>query len=267
MLKTHNVTGLKYLCMTKRANWEDYEGSGKHWRGHLNKHGHDFSTELLFETDDYDRCVEKGAYYSELWNVVENPEFANLIPEHGYSGGLEHGLTNFDWWRKHRTEEQKQAQIHKAAKKNKENWAKNGHPFRTRFWDVIDRETKEATWSKIQDGMKRLLENTEEREDRTIRLRKGLDAWHTSTVWLESSCKNYITVAYIDSEKHRILKSLGWLATTKRSLKTLHLQEQIYIPTKIGADLIYNLETKEFILDTDRQSMKRMVAKLGHNLL
>ena len=84
-LKTHNITGLKYLGKTARDPFK-YKGSGFHWKRHLAKHGNDVTTEILFETLDNNELIEKGKYYSVLWNVVDNPEFANLRPEDGDGG-------------------------------------------------------------------------------------------------------------------------------------------------------------------------------------
>lgn len=32
MIKTHNKTNLKYLCITKRDDWKGYTGSGGIWK-------------------------------------------------------------------------------------------------------------------------------------------------------------------------------------------------------------------------------------------
>ena len=87
MVKQHTTTGLKYLCITSRKNWQSYTGSGRHWRNHLQKHGATFTTELLCESMDYDEFVEVCKYYSELYDVVNSAEFANAIPEAGYDNG------------------------------------------------------------------------------------------------------------------------------------------------------------------------------------
>lgn len=84
MIKTHDITGLKYLCVTTRKNWKAYQGSGIYWQRHLKKHGYDFTTELLYETDDYEDFLEQCLYYSALYDVVLNEEFANLVPETAY---------------------------------------------------------------------------------------------------------------------------------------------------------------------------------------
>lgn len=84
-VKTHNITKLKYLGFTSR-NPHTYKGSGKYWRRHLKKHGDDISTNILFETDSYEELTQKGLYYSELYDVVNSDEWANLKPESGDSG-------------------------------------------------------------------------------------------------------------------------------------------------------------------------------------
>lgn len=86
MIKTHDITGLKYLCQTKRKTPHKYLGSGKYWRLHLEKHGHSHTTEILRECHSKEEVTEWGLHYSNLWNVVENDEWANLIPESGNGG-------------------------------------------------------------------------------------------------------------------------------------------------------------------------------------
>lgn len=84
-LKTHNVTGLKYLGKTIRNPFK-YKGSGKRWKYHLNKHGNDVSTEILLETNDVNELVQKGIELSIKWNIVERSDFANIRIECGDGG-------------------------------------------------------------------------------------------------------------------------------------------------------------------------------------
>lgn len=83
--KTHLKTGLKYLGYTKQ-NPYTYKGSGKHWRHHIDAHGYDVETEILFQTKDKNDIKPVGIYYSNLWNVVESKEWANLKLEEGDGG-------------------------------------------------------------------------------------------------------------------------------------------------------------------------------------
>lgn len=86
--KTHKKTGLKYLGKTVRDPYE-YQGSGKRWSRHIAKHGYDVDTEVLFESDNPEEIKHWGEYYSELWNVVESKDWANLKIEQG-DGGWDH---------------------------------------------------------------------------------------------------------------------------------------------------------------------------------
>jgi hypothetical protein len=88
--KTHNVTGLQYLGKTSRKDPYTYPGSGKRWRAHLDKHGYEFTTEILIESDDPSKIAKMGLYYSNLWNVVKDKHWANLKPESGDGGTFEH---------------------------------------------------------------------------------------------------------------------------------------------------------------------------------
>lgn len=89
-VKTHNITGLKYLGQTKQSDPNIYKGSGKYWKNHINIHGYDVTTEILFQTNSKIELIEKGIYYSKLWNIVESKEWANLTEENGYGGNGSH---------------------------------------------------------------------------------------------------------------------------------------------------------------------------------
>lgn len=95
MIKTHNVTGLKYLCKTANDDIYGYLGSGKHWKRHLRKHGRDVHTDVIFQTENIDTFKTECLRYSDELNVVESKEWANLIPETGLDGGTTH---NNPYW-------------------------------------------------------------------------------------------------------------------------------------------------------------------------
>lgn len=123
MIKTHNITGLKYLCITKRDDWEKYTGSGVHWNRHLKKHGVDISTELLYEDIDYDRFVEMCLHASVCFNVALSDEFANSIPEVGYGNGT--GYTNFELWWNYASEYEKLAVYNKRKESLLDYYSRN----------------------------------------------------------------------------------------------------------------------------------------------
>lgn len=103
LLKTHKITGLKYLCRHITENEStcySYLGSGTRWRRHLSVHGIDIDTIILKECASVEEAKEVGLYYSNLWKVVEDPNFANLIPEYGQGGSAPAKLRkNHTGWR------------------------------------------------------------------------------------------------------------------------------------------------------------------------
>ena len=89
-VKTHTDTGLKYLGKTSSKDPHKYPGSGKYWQRHLKAHGFTYTTEILKECDHPDEIKFWGQHYSDLWNVVESDEWANLKPETGVGGSIAH---------------------------------------------------------------------------------------------------------------------------------------------------------------------------------
>lgn len=85
-LKTHKITGLKYLGYTSSADPIKYPGSGKYWKQHLRVHGKEVDTEILIECSSKEEIKKFGEYYSQLWNIVKSPEWANLKIESGDGG-------------------------------------------------------------------------------------------------------------------------------------------------------------------------------------
>jgi hypothetical protein len=97
-IKTHNITGLKYLGKTKRNPYK-YKGSGIDWIEHLKRHGKNVTTEVIHECKDNAELNILGRYYSTLYNVTGamddfgNKIWANRIPETG-GGGDQSGPKN-----------------------------------------------------------------------------------------------------------------------------------------------------------------------------
>jgi hypothetical protein len=101
-IKTHKITGLKYLGKTSEDPFK-YKGSGIDWKQHLKEHGTDHITEVIFQTNDWEQFKQVGRYYSQLYHIVTavddfgNKIWANRIPETGGGdnpGGEEHYLYN-----------------------------------------------------------------------------------------------------------------------------------------------------------------------------
>lgn len=92
-VKTHKKTGLKYLGKTVASDPHAYKGSGVVWKDHCSKHGFDYTTEILFQSTDKEEIKTKGIYYSELWNVVECNDWANLKREECDGGFCSNSIT------------------------------------------------------------------------------------------------------------------------------------------------------------------------------
>ena len=82
-VKTHTITGLKYLGITTRPDPHKYRGSGIRWLNHLRKHGSTYTTQILKECEHPAMLQFWAQHYSDLWNVEKNEEWANLMPETG----------------------------------------------------------------------------------------------------------------------------------------------------------------------------------------
>lgn len=92
-VKTHAVTGLKYLGMTRCVDYASYLGSGLYWRRHLAVYGEQHITELVGEYLTFEEFQKQGIYYSLLWNVVTSEAWANLCVEDGRGGSSGWKLT------------------------------------------------------------------------------------------------------------------------------------------------------------------------------
>jgi hypothetical protein len=86
MVKTHKITGLQYLCQTRRKDPFKYLGSGTYWRRHLETHGENIETLILVKCYTKSALREWGIYYSKLWSVADSNKWANLTDEKGVGG-------------------------------------------------------------------------------------------------------------------------------------------------------------------------------------
>lgn len=125
-VKTHNTTGLKYLGKTIQDPFV-YKGSGLRWRNHLSKHGNNVSTSILFESNDPDEIRAKGEYYSKLWNIVNDPTWANLRPESGDGGNTSNSENYKNSMLKRNTSGNKNSMYGRSAVKEQNlKWYNNG---------------------------------------------------------------------------------------------------------------------------------------------
>lgn len=84
-VKTHNITGMKYLGQTIQNPYK-YKGSGTVWQRHIKKHGYDVHTEILLETESKEELIKSGIFYSIKFDVVSSNKWANLKEETGDGG-------------------------------------------------------------------------------------------------------------------------------------------------------------------------------------
>lgn len=86
-IKRHRDTGLNYFGKTTKLNVESYKGSGKRWLRHLKKHGSNVETIWISEPFlCQEELTDFSLLFSELFDIVNSPEWANLIPENGLDG-------------------------------------------------------------------------------------------------------------------------------------------------------------------------------------
>lgn len=93
MIKIHSVTRLKYFCKTTR-NPEKYKGSGTYWRRHIEKHGKEFIVNELV-IGPYvikSELASLALWMSTKLDIVNSPDWANLVPENGSGGGCNKGV-------------------------------------------------------------------------------------------------------------------------------------------------------------------------------
>ena len=85
-VKTHNITGLKYFGKTIRKDPHAYKGSGTYWKQHLVEFGDDVSTEIIGHYLDENICLINAIEFSQLNDIVNSDEWANLKIECLFGG-------------------------------------------------------------------------------------------------------------------------------------------------------------------------------------
>lgn len=85
-IKQHRATGLRYFGKTTRDPLT-YNGSGKYWTNHCNKHGWEIDTIWTDRFVDAALCKEFAEFFSEFFDIVNDHAWANLKAENGRDGG------------------------------------------------------------------------------------------------------------------------------------------------------------------------------------
>lgn len=197
MIKTHKITGLKYLCITKRENYKKYLGSGTYWKNHLEKHGYYIETKLIFATEDYKIFVDKCNHYSMLYNVVFSKEWANLVPETGYNNN--DGLPNVVLFWMYADEETKREIIKRRNASIKENhYSKKEKADEiyeiigakvSKWWENMDEKTKTHILSNLWEGQRKWRSTLSEEEKRLI-YERSIGQWTRNATFEQLSERN-----------------------------------------------------------------------------
>eukprot|EP01083_Nonionella_stella_P012785 36150_1 len=89
-VKTHNITGLKYMgksILPTYAQVHKYYGSGPVWLDECRQHGFDYSTEIIGEFNDAIECYNFCIAYSKEHDIKKSDEWANKMWEDGLGLG------------------------------------------------------------------------------------------------------------------------------------------------------------------------------------
>lgn len=86
-IKQHSITGLKYFGKTTKKNPFLYNGSGKYWKNHINKHSKEYIVTLdVYGFDDQELCTEFALNFSLENNIIQSSKWTNLREENGIDG-------------------------------------------------------------------------------------------------------------------------------------------------------------------------------------
>lgn len=90
MIKKCMDTGMMYLCKTSSPNKDPYKytGSGTRWVNHIRSHNSRIITCVIGAYDTMEELKRWGTYYSQYYDVVASPNWANLVVEQGDGGHI-----------------------------------------------------------------------------------------------------------------------------------------------------------------------------------
>jgi hypothetical protein len=226
VVKTHNKTGLKYLCQTIRDPFK-YKGSGTYWKRHLREHGNSHSTIVIKECLTKQELKEWGMYYSKLWNIVDDVDsynkktWANLKPEEG-DGGASGKYSSC-----------KKQEVKNKISKSLINLG-NNHPSRNRTSEqtknLRDRMSGNNNFAKRKEIRQKISENNPmKREDQKDRQRGSKNPAYNSTLFtfkhkitnevVTYTCHDFCKIILSDNDRPNICKLIkneaksvkGWI--------------------------------------------------------
>lgn len=257
-VKIHNKTGLRYLGQTKRKDFHRYPGSGTRWLKHLNKHGFDYTTQILLITDDKKELKETGKFFSNFFRIVESKDWANLKPEEGDGGqdsavqlkkvkdGSHHFLTEefADKQRKRQLKlvengthafqdekfkERKREQIRQKVLENKYHF-QNKEKAKERTMKMIEAGTHNFLGPKVnrkrlENGSHNFLDKEAARKEQRKRIKDGTHPF------LNSETQSKITQKRLAENRHNFQ---NMLYVVDKEGFTIHVPREEYHANKIG---------------------------------
>jgi hypothetical protein len=120
-IKQHSITRLKYFGKTSK-NPHKYQGSGKYWLKHINKHGKQFVKTIWVSDLYYDTSIKEIAlHFSVENNIVESKDWANLVLENGLDGGFMHPKNKPLPWENEIAQQKRLTNLTNTTKKQIEN--------------------------------------------------------------------------------------------------------------------------------------------------
>lgn len=159
MVKTHRITGLKYLCQTTKKDPYKYKGSGLYWVKHLKKHGANFDTNIILKCYTKSALKEWGLYYSKLWSIVQSKHWANMIPEGGegnpeFSQEIIEKLRtkSLNHWSNSNSKFHSVERNEKISKSMKKLWNETTSVFNSQEFHNKKSEKTKKSWMNINSG-------------------------------------------------------------------------------------------------------------------
>jgi hypothetical protein len=149
-IKKHTITGKLYFGKTIKHDkrFEEYLGSGKHWTGHIRKHGVEFIETIWYCLyTDIDLLVEAALSLSNTMDIVLSESWANMTPETGLGGGI----TGSKYPNRAKISEESHLKMKESRKKA------DTPEFRSKYASIManrSEEDKAITYKKISEAAK-----------------------------------------------------------------------------------------------------------------
>jgi len=159
MIKECQITGLKYLCKSSgKTDPFKYQGSGIRWTNHLKKYHENWSRSNKIKTTiigiyyNKEDLKRNGLYCSSLYNVVDDPNWANLIPEQG-DGGFVNNQTGRHWKVKDTSKMKNKKTITEDVLNARKSSLEGKNNYQFKGWYVTPYGTFESVVDAVAEGL------------------------------------------------------------------------------------------------------------------